>query len=848
MRFFAKNQKIYGMVLVLGAAYVTLASALSSNNPPSAMTNAPNESNCTSCHSGSLNPTPANLANLTLTGAFTGGGYLPDSTYTLTLSYAQSGINKFGFEITALRTDNDAPAGTFTAGTGSLKATQSVNGATREYLKQSSAGTSGSGSRSWTFTWQAPSTNVDTITFYAVVNAANGNNNTSGDQIYAKEFKIAPSDLLPTAIIQTSKSLVCAGDTMTLYGSGTNSPTSYKWKFQVGFPQIVTTQNVVRTYNNVGTFSDTLWVTNAKGISAPTRVLTQVVAKPAANITSVTPNDTVCAGDSIVLTSNTGTGLSYSWDTGNPADTFSSVVIKQSGSYKVTVTNANGCSRESSPINLTFQTKPNPFINTFPSLNTICQGDTFRFLLDGATFVQCDFYDGNTLVQSGSQNYYEVRTPGTYNISAVIFDGFCTTSTPPISAKTIAPRLAAPIIQCGQATTDEVNFHWNPVNGAISYEYRINNGNFVALNDTFLKVSGLNFNTQVSLEVRAVSGAFCSYGYMGSASCTSLPCSQFTYALFVSDSIVCEGDTVHLELRNLSLSNYSTSINGIQTGDDTLFSYVPSAINPRFEIAILDSMSPGCPAFVILDSVEVKTAPNLQVTLSDTSYCMHDGLTFQCSPGFRLYQVVSDTRGGVIAFPQDSFTVFILESGERVRVRATTDYCTVDSDPVTVTVFMPRIAGFEVSGSNRSWTFTDTTTLTRSRIWDFGDASATDTARVTTHVYQNNGSFDVIMYLTDLNGCMDTTGVTILSDNVGLNPFSALDITLYPNPNTGQVTITSDEPIQRLAIYSMEGKQLRFEEFESTTDYTFKHQLSPGTYLIQVQGLNDIAWMKMLVE
>lgn len=88
------GKAVFHTVLVLGAAYISVASILYGSNPPSAMTNAPNESDCTSCHSGSLNPVPANLANMTLTGTFTGGGYIPDSSYSITLSYSQSGINK----------------------------------------------------------------------------------------------------------------------------------------------------------------------------------------------------------------------------------------------------------------------------------------------------------------------------------------------------------------------------------------------------------------------------------------------------------------------------------------------------------------------------------------------------------------------------------------------------------------------------------------------------------------------------------------------------------------------------------------------------------------------------------
>src|SRR5688572_12456895 len=94
-------------ILTLGIyiVYASVSGVTNNGGPGAGYTNAPSESNCATggCHSQfSLNPTQANLSNMNLANTFTGGGYIPDSTYILTLSYSQSGISKYGFSITCL--------------------------------------------------------------------------------------------------------------------------------------------------------------------------------------------------------------------------------------------------------------------------------------------------------------------------------------------------------------------------------------------------------------------------------------------------------------------------------------------------------------------------------------------------------------------------------------------------------------------------------------------------------------------------------------------------------------------------------------------------------------------------
>ncbi len=148
----------------------------SSVNPPAAKTGAPSESNCTSCHSGTVQ---SGAGNITLDFSGVGDEYIVGQSYTFTISIASGSKN--GFEATILD-GTDAKAGTFTAGTNYGITTSSG----RQYVRQ----TTSDGITSWTFNWFAPSTDKGDLTLYYAFNKSNNSDNSSGDIIYLGQMTI----------------------------------------------------------------------------------------------------------------------------------------------------------------------------------------------------------------------------------------------------------------------------------------------------------------------------------------------------------------------------------------------------------------------------------------------------------------------------------------------------------------------------------------------------------------------------------------------------------------------------------------------------------------------------------
>ncbi len=150
-----------------------------SYGPPDEKTGAPNEGDCTDCHTGNtLNATGGSLV-LTVPTV-----YIPGEEYDIVVDLMRTGQSRWGFEMTALNSNN-ARAGTFATVDANTQ-TSVMN--SKQYIKQTSAGSAQGtvNKQQWKFKWTAPTTDVGTITFYAAGNAANNAQFTLGDYIYTE--------------------------------------------------------------------------------------------------------------------------------------------------------------------------------------------------------------------------------------------------------------------------------------------------------------------------------------------------------------------------------------------------------------------------------------------------------------------------------------------------------------------------------------------------------------------------------------------------------------------------------------------------------------------------------------
>jgi hypothetical protein len=183
-----KNYSLFIALLSPAVFVLFFAGTLYHGGSPGGKTGSPgdNGSTCTACHSGT-----ANNVDAWITTDIPELGYVVGETYTITATGTHAGVGRFGFELTA-EDQNGNKVGQFSVSPDGQ--TQFANG--NHAITHTSSGITPDGdTKSWSFQWTAPDTDLGIITFYASFNAANANGGTSGDIIYLSSLSVDESSI-----------------------------------------------------------------------------------------------------------------------------------------------------------------------------------------------------------------------------------------------------------------------------------------------------------------------------------------------------------------------------------------------------------------------------------------------------------------------------------------------------------------------------------------------------------------------------------------------------------------------------------------------------------------------------
>lgn len=179
-----------------------------SNGADPGLTGAPGDGTCLSCHTGTALNAGGGSVKIVLPGAAT---YTPGVKQHITVQVADSAQKRWGFELSArLSSDlTNGQAGSL-ASTDTYTQVKCANGrsapcattSTLQYVTHTTAGTRNgtTGGVSFEFDWTPPAADSGKVVLYAAGNAANGNNQNSGDHIYTTsvELTAAASATAPT--------------------------------------------------------------------------------------------------------------------------------------------------------------------------------------------------------------------------------------------------------------------------------------------------------------------------------------------------------------------------------------------------------------------------------------------------------------------------------------------------------------------------------------------------------------------------------------------------------------------------------------------------------------------------
>jgi hypothetical protein len=240
---------------------------------------------------------------------------------------------------------------------------------------------------------------------------------------------------IPTVTASASLTTVCSGSNVTFMGSGA---ASYAWSGGV-------TDNVPFAVTNGGYY--TVMGTDANGCMDMDSVLIVVNTLP---VVSLGADSAQCAG---IITLDAGNiGSTYMWQDNSTAQTF---VVTSTGTYYVTVTDANGCMSSDS---VSIAINPIPVV-ALGNDSTQCGGSiTLDAGNAGSTYVWSDNSANQTFTATNS---------GTYYVTVTSVDGCTNADTVSVIINTIPTvALGADIVQCGgsvslDAGTSGNTYQWS---------------------------------------------------------------------------------------------------------------------------------------------------------------------------------------------------------------------------------------------------------------------------------------------------------------------------------------------------------------------------------------------------
>ena len=238
----------------------------------------------------------------------------------------------------------------------------------------------------------------DSGTYFVTV--VNGNGCQAQSAI--DSVTVNPLPNVPTVAL-SGPSTFCSGDSVVLTSSAAFNNT-----WSTGD----TTQTI--TVFTAGNFSVSVFDINGCSASSASTLIS-VNSLPLTPVISTNGPTVFCAGDSVILTSNTSLG--NQWNTG---DTTQSIVVYNSGTYSLYVVDANSCASGSTSDSVQVNALPPLPVVTAQGPTTFCLGDS---VLLTSSSTSNNIWSTGALTQTTT-----VYTSGTYTVMVTDTNGCSSTS------------------------------------------------------------------------------------------------------------------------------------------------------------------------------------------------------------------------------------------------------------------------------------------------------------------------------------------------------------------------------------------------------------------------------------
>ncbi|MBL7923218.1 MAG: T9SS type A sorting domain-containing protein [Bacteroidia bacterium] len=513
----------------------------------------------------------------------------------------------------------------------------------------------------------------------------------------------APCGITATATITPNGSTTfCQGGSVTL---SANSGNSYLWS------NGSTTQSI--NVNSSGTF--TVTVTSAAGSATSSPATVTVNALPSNTIT-YSGSLSICQGSTISLTSSAASGP-YLWSTGA---TTKSINAGTSGSYTVTVTGTNGCTRVSSPVSVTVNAVT-PSTITPGGSTTLCTGGSVTLSANtGTSYLWSNGATTKTI---------NVNSTGNYIVTVTQTGGCSSTS-------------AATAVSVGSAPTPTI-----AANGPTTF---CTGGNVVLTASSGTAYLWSNGATTTSITASTAGSYTVRVSQSGGCSATSAPTTVSIGSAPVPN-ITASGPTTFCTGSNVTLT--ATAGTAYLWSNGATTQAITTGSSGNYTVRV--SQSGGCSATSAATTVTVGSAPIPSITASGpTSICSGGSVTLTASTGIAYLWSNGQTTSSITVSTAGTYTVRVTQSGGCSATSFGTSITTGSAPVPTITASGPTTF---CSGGSVTLTASNGTAY----LWSNG--ATTKSVSIST-----SGNYTV--RVTQAGGCSATSSATAVSVGTGTAP------------------------------------------------------------------------------
>lgn len=259
--------------------------------------------------------------------------------------------------------------------------------------------------------------------------------------------------------------------------------------------------------------------------------------------------------------------------------------------------------------------------------------------------------------------------------------------------------------------------------------------------------------------------------------------------------------------------------------DDSPNSFWSDTLLPRIEDFLFRLMKPTTTP-MSAEISDICYGESLSLAVSDSALS-----TYIWDYDTDLIDVISDEDAATTELEFNNagnYTITVVEFNCILAAADTITYIVNVAEEITA-LFTENITDIN------SVDFSNESTGGTSYDWDFGDGdNSTDMSP--SHVYAEDGAYEVVLTVTNDWGCTQTFTTTINILGVSVDEYAFAEVDLYPNPFTHQLTIQSEQELAQITVMDAYGRLIYVinESQTITTIETF--EWASGIYFVTLQN------------